>query len=157
MLEIVGIFGFRRKKLSVFSIGNFDFNVYNVFKRYDNVLLQEFQTYFVETILKCAKCLKITLYLVRKTNWANINFLVIFEFHICRLIHIQFLSFEAVSFNLEVKFLTFDDFWNMPTVFDTNRDRNKTISVPAKIINRVNVCIYSVFKKPLEYYETILI
>ena len=32
------MFGFKREKLSDFSIGKIDFSVYNVVKRYDSVL-----------------------------------------------------------------------------------------------------------------------
>ena len=38
-----GLFGIRHKKLLVFSIGNFDFSVFNVVKRYDTVFCRIFK------------------------------------------------------------------------------------------------------------------
>ena len=42
--------GFGRKRLLVLIIGNINFSLYNAVERYDTVLLQEFQTFFLKKL-----------------------------------------------------------------------------------------------------------
>ena len=78
---IVGMFGFRTKKLSVFPIREFDFTAYSVVKRYDTFFLQEYQTFFLDKKSeRMFKFIENPCLANSQKKWTSINFWIVLKF-----------------------------------------------------------------------------